>query len=795
MDTTILVTGATGFLGGAAAALLLQRPKIGRVFLLIRGATPAAALERAKRSLARFGDPIPDQAWQRCEVLAGDLTEPATLTDPRLEQVTHVLHAAGDTSLRSVRRVRDTNIAGTLALARRMRQASRLVRFLHVGTAYICGAEPPSLVHEEDYPAPTARHLVEYTRSKAECEQLLAISLPDLPLVIARPSVIVGHTRLGCGPSASIFWYYRTVDLLRRVPAPLDARKDIVPVDYAAEALLFLLFHEPLRWRRYHISAGESASVTWREMAAVFSRYHGERPEDPYELADFPRLVRERARLRQLLGPGDEDLLLRALEPFFLLSGSGAEMFDNRRLLAEGMRSPPRFTEYLPACIRQSANRSVYEQILHDVWASGVPALPWHCGEPLTAERHGWLVRRAVFDCCKWNTQVEGRPLFCPFPLILDAPAWDQVARLASELARETLTAEGELLQRPDLHGQLGLPRALRRCLPRVRDKSGSSDELRVLRFDFHWTPDGWRISEANTDVAGGFIEASGVTQLLAACYPGCHASGDPAGVLSEAIHRRCGAGGRAGLLHLSVYSEDRQTMLYLARRLEERNLRPCLLSPAQLRWRDDRFDAACDWDRGPLDVLFRFLPAEWLPEMLPAATWHRLFATGRTLLCNPGHAILTQSKRFPLVWDRLETLLPTWRSLLPETRSPAEVPDLERGHWVLKPALGHEGHNVRLHAITTPDDWQRLVRSVRKHPDGWTAQRRFDPIPLPTPDGLLYPCLGIYVIDGRVAGCYGRLASEPLIDDRSREVAVLVRTAATTPPSENSDYESRRYL
>src|SRR5262249_51747995 len=147
---------------------------------------------------------------------------------------------------------------------------------------------------------------------------------------------------------------------------------------------------------------------------------------------------------------------------------------------------------------------------------------------------------------------------------------------------RETLTAEWELLQRPDLHAPLGLPRALRRCLRRIGGKGCTTGELRVLRFDFHWTPDGWRISEANTDVAGGFIEASGVTQLLAACYPGCRASGDPADVLSEAMHRRCGAGGRVGLLHLSVYSEDRQTMLYLARRLEERGVTPCLLSPAQ---------------------------------------------------------------------------------------------------------------------------------------------------------------------------------------------------------------------
>jgi nucleoside-diphosphate-sugar epimerase/glutathionylspermidine synthase len=791
MDTTILVTGATGFVGGAVAAQLLHQLESGRVLLLVRGATQAAALERAKRSLARFGDHIPERAWQQCEVLTGDLTEPATLADPRLERVTHVLHAAGDTSLRSARRVRETNIAGTLLLARRMRQAPRLVRFLHVGTAYICGAGPPSLVHEDDYPAPTVRHLVEYTRSKAECEQLLASSVPELPLVIARPSVVVGHTRLGCRPSASIFWYYRTVDLLRRVPAPLDAYKDIVPVDYVAEALLFLLFREPLRWRRYHISAGESAGVTWREMAAVFARYHGERSEDPYEVADFPTLVRERARLRRLLGPGDEDLLLRALEPFFLLSASGAEMFDNRRLLAEGMRPPPRFTEYMPACITQPAGRSVYEQILHDVWGSSVPALPWRCEEPLTAERHGQLLRRAVFDCCKWNTQVEGRPLFCPFPVTLEGPAWDQVARLASELARETLAAEAELLRRPELHATLGLPRALRRCLRRLLGKWRTAAELRVMRFDFHWTPEGWRISEANTDVAGGFIEASGVTQLMADCYPRCRAGGDPAGVLSEALRRRCGAGGRAGLLHLSAYSEDCQTMLYLARRLEERGVRPCLLSPAQLRWGAGEFEAACDWDRGPLDVLFRFLPAEWLPQSLPAATWHCLFSGGRTVLCNPGHAILSQSKRFPLLWERLETLLPTWRSLLPETRSPAEVSDLERGDWVLKPALGHEGHNVRLHAITAPDDWQRLLRSVRKHPDDWAAQRRFDPIPLPTPEGLLYPCLGIYVIDGQVAGCYGRLASRPLIDDRSREVAVLVRAAATTSSPEHRPHES----
>jgi hypothetical protein len=34
--------------------------------------------------------------------------------------------------------------------------------------------------------------------------------MQDQPLIVARPSIVVGHTRLGCRPSASIFWYYRS---------------------------------------------------------------------------------------------------------------------------------------------------------------------------------------------------------------------------------------------------------------------------------------------------------------------------------------------------------------------------------------------------------------------------------------------------------------------------------------------------------------------------------------------------------------------------------------------------------
>jgi nucleoside-diphosphate-sugar epimerase len=299
-------------------------------------------------------------------VLRGDLADPATLADSRLEAVTHILHLAANTSFRSVRGVRTTNVEGTLALAQRMRRAPGLVRFLHVGTAFICGAHPPRVVHEDDYPRPEAHHLVEYTRSKAEAELLLEKMAATLPVVVARPSIVVGHTRLGCGPSGSIFWYYRLLHLLGCVPAPLETRKDIVPVDYVADALLHLLFRPGLRHTRYHISAGQAAGVSWQEIFDGFARHHGRRLPSAYRVMSHTELDHERVRLRQLLGAGDEERWLPALAALFQLSACGVEVFDNRRLLAEGMAPPPRFTDYLPVCIDTSLGRSIHDQFRDD---------------------------------------------------------------------------------------------------------------------------------------------------------------------------------------------------------------------------------------------------------------------------------------------------------------------------------------------------------------------------------------------------------------------------------------------
>src|SRR4029077_9273909 len=113
---------------------------------------------------------------------------------------------------------------------------------------------------------------------------------------------------------------------------------------------------------------------------------------------------------------------------------------------------------------------------------------PWTCGPSLSAESYGRLLRESIFECYKWHTQVEDKPIWCPFPLVLVPGIFEQLTHTAEALARETLAAEKELLGRPDLHATLGLPIALRRCLRQVQIQGAASGGARVMRFDFHWT-------------------------------------------------------------------------------------------------------------------------------------------------------------------------------------------------------------------------------------------------------------------------------------------------------------------
>jgi len=347
---------------------------------------------------------------------------------------------------------------------------------------------------------------------------------------------------------------------------------------------------------------------------------------------------------------------------------------------------------------------------------------------------------------------------------------------MAEALALETAAAQAELAVRPALHKPLALPCRILKQLALAAAEPAPAQHVQVIRFDFHYTRKGWQISEANTDVPGGYTEASALTQLVREFYPSLSAAGNPARSLGETISRNMDKQGAVALVHSTAFTDDRQAMLCLARELRALGLTGQLLSPDHLTWDGGRAWIRTDWHSGPASFVFRFFPAEWLLNLKRATGWPHFFHGALTPLCNSGAALLTQSKRFPLVWGELNTALPTWRRLMPETQALHEVNWRTDEEWVLKPALGRVGEMIGLRGVTGARKWEEIYKSVQHHPEHWVAQRRFEAIPLETEDGPLYPCLGIYTINGRAAGAYGRLARVPLIDQYAQEAAVLLR-------------------
>lgn len=365
----ILLTGGSGFVGGAIAAELAARGLLAQTLFMVRAGSMDEGRERMVATLLRFGV-APDIAHSvsEAQIICADLLtmERSLQGETRLTGLTHVIHAAALATFSNNPQIWASNVDGTLALARAVLAQSRLTRWLQIGTAMCCGPGLQSPVSESwEAGESEEAHLVPYTRSKLAAEHALR-AMPDLPLVVARASIVVGHSRLGCDPSPSIFWVFRMAFALERFTCAPDERIDIIPADWCAQAMVALALKPTLAHDLYHVSAGMASSRTFLQIDSAYAAARGEPPIAPrYQRVPVDRLRDLVPLFEQRLGRVNRLLILRAL----MLYGAFAELnyvFDNHRLLAEGIPAAPPFTDYLPQCVSTSEAIPMTEQMAHD---------------------------------------------------------------------------------------------------------------------------------------------------------------------------------------------------------------------------------------------------------------------------------------------------------------------------------------------------------------------------------------------------------------------------------------------
>ncbi len=399
--------------------------------------------------------------------------------------------------------------------------------------------------------------------------------------------------------------------------------------------------------------------------------------------------------------------------------------------------------------------------------------IPWLQTRSLSQDEYYEFRKQAIFNCFKWDPQIEDIEVLSSFPLVLKESEWKNISQIAEKLTKEIFSAEEELFNSPHLYKEIGLPWLIRWTLNRNKHLGMSLGAARVIRFDFHWTTDGWVISEANTDVPGGFNEASGISKLMIKYYPDYKLTGDPSHEIVKIISDKTNH--IAAFVHATAYSDDRQVMEYLAGLCEGKNISTVFASPDNIKWDEGYAYYICGNDRQRVDFIFRFYPAEWLPNLTLKCDWKYYFCGSKIPICNPAYALLIQSKKLPVIWNKLKINMETWKKYLPDTFPGEKCKNFSKDEWVIKPVFGRVGENIGILGETDEKEMKKIQKDFKKHPKWYIIQKRFEPIPLIQNGNEYYPCIGVYTIDGKTSGAYGRIAKKKLIDFKAKELPIFI--------------------
>ena len=249
----VLVTGASGFVGSAVAAKLVERGF-------------------SVRALVRATSPRSHLAGLDLDYVQGDLRDAETIR-PAMAGVRYLFHVAADYRLwaRDRNEIVVNNVTGTRVMMEEALRAG-VERIVYTSSVATLAVQRDGTSVDETVPLEELKAIGAYKRSKVAAERLVErmIAQQGLPAVIVNPSTPIGPRDVKPTPTGRII-----VEAARgRMPAFVDTGLNLVHVDDVAQGHLAALDRGRIGER--YILGGQNVQLS--EMLTVIAKLIGRRP-------------------------------------------------------------------------------------------------------------------------------------------------------------------------------------------------------------------------------------------------------------------------------------------------------------------------------------------------------------------------------------------------------------------------------------------------------------------------------------------------------------------------------------
>ncbi|KAK0084560.1 hypothetical protein PV325_006789 [Microctonus aethiopoides] len=323
---TIFISGGTGFMGKVLIEKLLYScSDLKRIYIILRskrGRSPENRIEDIFKlpMFERIRKTMPEQ-MRKLIGLPGDITlENFGLTksqhDLLINEVEIVFHVAATLKLEAILKdAIDMNTIGTASMLRLAKSMKNLRVFIHLSTAFChvdkdelgerifdSSDDPNEVMRLTKWLKPDALELVTpkliephpntYTYSKRLAETLVASEYPNLPCVIARPSIVTpawaeplpGWVDSLNGPVGIIVGAGKGV--IRSMHCNGEYHAEVIPVDIAINALIAIGYKIGSATTRqknipvFNVTQSGVVPITWSEVVEKGKRVAYDYPFD-----------------------------------------------------------------------------------------------------------------------------------------------------------------------------------------------------------------------------------------------------------------------------------------------------------------------------------------------------------------------------------------------------------------------------------------------------------------------------------------------------------------------------------